>query len=65
MAKGNWDPNVIKPKPRCRLCGRVVKKSLMVRLDGIAPAHKQCCEDRGRNYTSDAEFLKSIEKPAP
>jgi len=55
MAQGNWNPDVIKPKPRCRLCRRVVKKQDLVRLDGYAPAHKVCCEDRGRSYLSDSE----------
>jgi hypothetical protein len=26
MASGNWNLDVIKQKPRCRLCGRAVDK---------------------------------------
>lgn len=51
MAKGNWNCDVIKPKPRCRLCGRVVKKIDLVRLDGVNPAHKKCAVSKGRAFT--------------
>lgn len=40
MAQGNWNPDVIKAKPRCRLCRRVVLIKDLVRLDGVNPAHK-------------------------
>lgn len=56
MAQGNWNPSVINPKPRCRICCRVVNKCDLVRLDGFAPAHRVCCEDRGRSYTNDKDF---------
>lgn len=54
MAKGNWNPNVIKPRARCRLCGGVIlvkRGDVFVRLDGINPAHKSCADNRGRKYT--------------
>ena len=51
MAQGNWNPDVCKAKPRCRLCRRVVKKADMVRLDGIAPAHRACAINASRAYT--------------
>ena len=51
MAKGNWKPDVIKPRPKCRLCGRVVKKNDMVRLDGVNPAHRSCADEKKREYT--------------
>ena len=61
MASGNWKPDVIKPKPRCRLCMRVVKKADFVRLDGVAPAHKQCADDAGRVYTEGTEIHRQRE----
>jgi len=51
MAQGNWNPEVIKPNPRCRLCGRVVKTADFVRLDGVNPAHRACAQAKGRTYT--------------
>jgi len=43
MAKGNWNPSVIKPKTRCRRCGAVIKNRVyMVFLDGVTPAHYHC-----------------------
>lgn len=51
MAKGNWNPDVCKAKPRCRLCRRVVKSADMVRLDGVAPAHQICADAANRAYT--------------
>lgn len=56
MAQGNWNPEVIKAKPRCRLCGRVVPTSHFVRLDGVNPAHRACAEERGRAYTEGREI---------
>lgn len=51
MAQGNWDGEVVKAKPRCRFCRRVVLVSEMVRVDGVYPAHKVCADDRNRPYT--------------
>jgi hypothetical protein len=51
MARGNWNPNVIAPKPRCRLCGRVVKAADFVRLGGINPAHRSCAVEKGRTFS--------------
>lgn len=54
MAKGNWNPNVIKPKARCRLCGGVIREKrgdVFVRLNGINPAHQTCADKRGLNYS--------------
>jgi hypothetical protein len=53
MAKGNWKPSVIKPKMRCRICGRVInKKNVYVAyLDGITPAHRTCAISKNREYT--------------
>lgn len=61
MAQGNWNPDVIQAKPRCRLCRRVVLPKDMVRLDGVAPAHKVCADDRGRAYTEGT----AIHRPQP
>ncbi len=61
MARGNWKPEMCKAKPRCRLCGRVVKKSDMVRLDGIAPAHRSCADQQGRKYTIGVDIF--LNKP--
>ncbi|EOV4287860.1 hypothetical protein ACONYW_002002 [Escherichia coli] len=51
MAQGNWNPDVIKAKPRCRLCRRVVLIKDLVRLDGVNPAHKNCADEAGRAYS--------------
>lgn len=47
MARGNWNPDVIKPKARCRFCARVVEKKSMVRVDGLYPAHADCAQWKG------------------
>ena len=59
MAKGNWKPNVIKPKMRCLLCGRVLVKRDMVRLDGISPAHEICAIRKNREYTFGTAMRKT------
>lgn len=51
MASGNWSGDVIQPKPRCRLCRRVVEKKDMVRLDGVNPSHRDCAVSKGRIFT--------------
>jgi len=51
MVRGNWNPEVCEPKLRCRLCRRVVKSADMVRLNGIAPAHRVCADAANRAYT--------------
>lgn len=56
MARGNRNPEVIKAKPRCRLCQRVVKSGDFVRLDGVNPAHRACAQARGRAYTEGKEI---------
>lgn len=56
MAGGNWKPEVIKAKPRCRLCARVVKLADFVRIDGIYPAHRACAEAKQRPYTEGTEI---------
>ena len=56
MARGNWNPEVIKPKPRCRLCGRVIKAADFVRIDGIYPAHRACADDKQRPYIDGTEI---------
>jgi hypothetical protein len=58
MAQGNWNKGVGKARPRCRLCGHVVKKADLVRLDivrqdGIASAHRACADASNRAYTVD------------
>lgn len=60
MAKGNWNPSVIKPKTRCRYCGAVIKSG-MVYVEGYKPAHKDCAERRNLNYSDEMEKSKSIE----
>jgi hypothetical protein len=60
MAKGNWNPKVIKPKTRCRLCGHVVKQKDFVRLNGTNPAHISCAVARGRQYTVGMQITKEI-----
>ena len=61
MAKGSWNPYVIKPRPRCRLCGKVVKRKDFVRLNGINPAHKECADMAGRVYTNGKGFVMQVE----
>jgi len=62
MAKGNWKPDVIQPRPRCRLCTRVIRKSdEFVRLDGVIPSHKSCADEKGRKYTAGKE-IKGADK---
>lgn len=51
MARGNWNPEVIKPKARCRFCRHVVKNSDFVRVEGIYPAHRECARTTGRTFT--------------
>lgn len=51
MSRGNWNPDVIKPKAKCRLCARVVKAREFVRLNGINPAHRACALAKGRPFT--------------
>lgn len=56
MARGNWSPEVIKPKPRCRLCRRVVKLADFVRLSGIYPAHRPCALAKKREFTEGTDI---------
>ena len=56
MAQGNWNPEVIKAKPRCRFCKRVIKSGDFVRLDGVNPAHRACAQAGGRAYTKGKEI---------
>lgn len=56
MARGNWKPEVINAAPRCRLCRKAVKPMDFVRLDGIAPAHRQCAVLRSRTFTEGREI---------
>ena len=56
MARGNWNPEVIKAKPRCRLCGRVVKAADFVRIDSIYSAHRTCADDKQRTHTDGTEI---------
>jgi hypothetical protein len=51
MARGNWNPEVINPKAKCQLCGRVVDASDFVRLSGINPAHRACAVAKCRTFT--------------
>jgi hypothetical protein len=41
MARGNWKPERIHPKYRCRYCGRVIKRQDLDRI-GVFPCHKIC-----------------------
>lgn len=56
MAKGNWKPEVIKPKARCRLCRHVVNQADFVRLGGMYPAHRKCAQHHDRPYTEGTEI---------
>jgi hypothetical protein len=56
MARGNWNPEVIKPKPRCRFCRGVVAVADFVRVDGVYPAHRRCADDKQRPYTVGTEI---------
>jgi hypothetical protein len=60
MAKGNWKPDVIKPRTRCLYCGAVIKSD-KVYVDGYQPAHKGCAERRNLNYSCEMERSKSSE----
>ena len=51
MAKGNWKPDVIKPKTRCRYCGYVLKKK-EVRYVGYIPCHAECANKRHLVHTA-------------
>lgn len=62
MAQGNWNPDVIKAKPRCRFCNRVVLLRDMVRMNGIFPAHKQCADGRQGVYTVGPEINRTTER---
>lgn len=55
MARGNWNGNVIKPRPRCRVCGLVVKVRLMVRIDGVYPAHRDCATMKNLNFSEGSQ----------
>lgn len=56
MARGNWNPDVVKARPRCRLCARVVLVRDMVRLDDVNPSHKACADAKQLTYTVGAEI---------
>lgn len=60
MAKGNWKPDVIKPKTRCRYCGAVITRD-KVYVDGYKPAHKGCALSRGADYSKEMEKSKPTE----
>lgn len=51
MARGNWSPERAYVRPRCRLCRLVVTLADFVRLDGIAPAHRNCAIEKQRTFT--------------
>jgi hypothetical protein len=53
MARGNWNPNVIKPKTRCKLCGfiKASPAEKWVYINGCNPAHKSCAERKNIKYT--------------
>ena len=59
MARGNWNPEVVKPRPRCRLCVRAVLAREMVRIDGVKPAHKVCADAKQLTYTVGTEIHPS------
>ena len=56
MAQGNWNPDVIKSKPRCRSCKQVAKSGDFVRIDGVNPANRACAQVRGRAHTEGKEI---------
>jgi hypothetical protein len=51
MARGNFSAYGAKYKPRCRICMCIVKKSELVRINYVNPAHKSCAEDAGKAYS--------------
>lgn len=51
MAKGNWKPDVIKPKTRCRYCGYVLKNK-EIRYVGYIPCHAECANKRNLVHTA-------------
>ena len=57
MAKGSWNPDVIRPTSKCRLCGRRISNKDFVRLNGIAPAHRDCAIDKDRDYTEGQDII--------
>lgn len=59
MARGNWNPEVVKARPRCRVCVRVMLAREMVRIDGVKPAHKACADAKQFTYTVGTEFHPS------
>ena len=62
MPGAHWNPDVMKPKPRCRLCRYLVKPADFVRLDGIYPAHRICAVARNRNFTEGADIHLGYER---
>jgi len=52
MAKGNWKPDVIKPRTRCRYCGYVLKKN-EIRYVGYIPCHAECANKRNLIHTAE------------
>lgn len=67
MAKGNWNPNVIKPKTRCRYCGYVLKKK-EIRYVGYIPCHAECADKRNLAHTemqSKAAFTRYLSEEQP
>jgi hypothetical protein len=65
MARGNWNPNVIQAKPRCRLCAKVVRNADFVRLDGVYPAHRGCATAKKRAFTEGTEIHGSAAEAVP
>jgi hypothetical protein len=51
MARGNFSSYGAKYKPRCRICMCIVKKSELVRINYVNPAHKSCAEEAGKPYS--------------
>jgi hypothetical protein len=45
----------------CHICGNLIDDaSAYVRLDGLHPAHKKCCDDRGRLYRLPVTSLQNV-----
>lgn len=44
----------------CQICGKSVEEKDYVRLDGSHPAHRECCEKRGRLYRTPTVKLTDV-----
>ena len=56
MARGNWKPDVCKPRPKCRYCRKTLKNSEIRRVNGYIPCHAECAEWRNLLHTDNTNI---------